>query len=71
MKDLLTKKDAEIRRLSKYLYEHDYLNFEEMDLVIRGESLTKEKEENKVRPWKPEYGSIMLKLWGINVKVFE
>ena len=40
-----------MRRLSRYLYEHDILSAEEMDKVIRGEPLEKEKEENKVREW--------------------
>jgi hypothetical protein len=33
------------------LYEHDYLDSEEMDKVIRGELLSDEKEQNKVRTW--------------------
>lgn len=51
MTKLLTSKDKEMRRLSRYLYEHDILSAEEMDKVIRGEPLEKEKEENKVREW--------------------
>lgn len=59
---LLTKRDAEIRRLAKYLYEHDYLNYEEMDQVIKGQKLTGDKEENKVRTWNTEkYGNYLLK----------
>jgi hypothetical protein len=59
---LLTKRDAEIRRLAKYLYEHDYLNYEEMDLVIKGQKLTGEKEQKKVRTWNTEkYGNYLLK----------
>ena len=45
MAKLLTRKDRELRRLSKALYEHDYLNAEEMDKIIRGEGLDKDKEE--------------------------
>ena len=41
---LLISKDRELRRLSKALYEQDYLNAEEMDLVIRGKGLGKEKD---------------------------
>ena len=50
----MEKKDSELRRLSKALYEHDYLNAEEMDLIIRGKGLGKEKEEKKVRTWDTE-----------------
>lgn len=57
---LLTEKDAEMRRLSRYLYEHDYLNFEEMDLIIKGMKLTAEKEDKKVRTWNAEkYGNYL------------
>ena len=60
--DLLLKRDAEIRRLAKYLYEHDYLNYEEMDLVIRGQFLADEKEQNKVRTWDTKkFGNYLLK----------
>jgi ATP-dependent Zn protease len=31
---LLTKKDKELRRLSKYLYQHDYLDSDEMERII-------------------------------------
>ena len=58
---LLQTKDRELRRLSKALYEQDYLNAEEMDLVIRGKGLGKEKEKNKVRTWdKEKYGQPVL-----------
>lgn len=53
MAKLLTRKDRELRRLSKALYEHDYLNAEEMDKVISGKGL-KDKDENKVRTWDTE-----------------
>jgi hypothetical protein len=33
---LLQSKETEIRRLSKFLYEHDYLNYDEMDKIIKG-----------------------------------
>lgn len=48
---LINKKDREIRRLAQYLYEHDYLDSDEMDKVIRGEKLSDEKEQNKKRTW--------------------
>lgn len=51
---LLLTKDRELRRLSKALYEQDYLNAEEMDLIIKGKGLGKEKEKNKVRTWDKE-----------------
>ena len=38
-------KDVELRRLSKYLYQHDYLDAEEMDKIIRGEPLGEEKDK--------------------------
>ena len=58
---LLITKDRELRRLSKALYEQDYLNAEEMDLVIRGKGLGKEKDKNKVRTWdKEKYGPALV-----------
>ena len=58
---LLLSKDRELRRLSKALYEQDYLNAEEMDLVIRGKGLGKDKEKNKVRTWdKEKYGPALV-----------
>jgi hypothetical protein len=48
---LLLSRDKEMRRLSKYLYEQDTLNAEEMDRIIKGKGLDKEKESNKVRTW--------------------
>ena len=57
MRNLLISKGREHRRLSKALYEQDYLNYDEMDRVIRGVGLEKEKEVNKVRSWDQEkYG---------------
>ncbi len=54
---MLQTKDRELRRLSKALYEQDYLNADEMDKVIRGKGLGKEKDANKVRTWDEEkYG---------------
>jgi len=47
---ILLKKDKELRRLSKHLYEQDYLDAEEMGNIIEGKGLG-EKEENKVRTW--------------------
>jgi len=37
-------KDRELRRLSKYLYQHDYLDANEMDKIIKGEGLGDEKD---------------------------
>ena len=54
---LLTVKDKELRNLAKALYKYDYLDAAEMDLVIRGEELSKDKEVKKVRDWdKEKYG---------------
>lgn len=53
-------KDKELRNLSKVLYQHDYLDAAEMDAVIRGFGITKEKQETKVRDWDEEkYGGTM------------
>ena len=61
---LLTKKDKELRNLSKALYQHDYLDAVEIDLVIRGLGIPKEKDEKKVREWKDEkHGISMIKMW--------
>lgn len=46
-------KDKELRRLSKHLYEQDYLDAAEMGRIIRGEGLG-EKENKKVRTWDRE-----------------
>ena len=47
--------------MSKALYEQDYLNAEEMDLVIRGKGLGKDKDQNKVRTWdKEKYGPALV-----------
>ena len=42
---LLLSKDKELRNLACYLYEHDTLNAEEMDRVIRGKGLEEKKEK--------------------------
>lgn len=44
----------ELRRLSKHLYQHDYLDADEMDRIIRGEGLGEVKEKQKVRDWDEE-----------------
>ena len=44
---LLKSKEKELRALSKNLFHYDYLSAEEMDKIIRGEKLDKEK----VREW--------------------
>ena len=51
MVKVLQTKDKELRRLSKALYEQDYLNADEIDKVIRNVGLGKEKEDKKVRTW--------------------
>ena len=43
-----------MRRLAKALYEQDDLDADEMDRVIRGEGLGKDKEQNRVRKWNIE-----------------
>ena len=44
------------------MYEQDYLNAEEMDLVIRGKGLG-DKDKAKVRTWDTEkYGPAVLQL---------
>jgi hypothetical protein len=55
---LINKRDTELRRLARYLYEHDYLDSDEMDKVIKGQKLSDDKEQNKVRQWdSSKYGS--------------
>ena len=55
---MINKRDTELRRLARYLYEHDYLDSDEMDKVIKGQKLADEKEGNKVRTWdSSKYGS--------------
>lgn len=44
---MLLDKETEIRNLSKNLFWYDYLDHTEMEKVIRGEELPKEK----VRVW--------------------
>ena len=51
--DLLTEKDKELRNLSKALFQHDYLNAEEMDQIISGKKLDLTKTK-KVRDWEKE-----------------
>lgn len=63
--NVLQTKDKELRRLSRALYEQDYLDADEMDKVIRGVGLGKEKEENKVRTWDTEkYGPPLVSFKG-------
>jgi ATP-dependent metalloprotease len=47
VKELLLRKEQEIRNLSKNLFWYDYLDHTEMEKVIRGEELPKDK----VRIW--------------------
>ena len=49
VEQLLLSKDKELRRLASYLYEHDILDADEMDKIIKGKGLDKDKEESKVR----------------------
>ena len=44
---LLTQKDKEIRELSKNLFWHDYLDKDEIDQIMKGKQLKKER----VRDW--------------------
>ena len=46
---LLLSRGSELRALAKNLYWYDYLDAKEMDLVLRGKTLDKER----VREWKP------------------
>ena len=41
---LLQVKDKELQRLSKYLYQHDYLDAHEMDAIINGRTIDANKE---------------------------
>lgn len=47
VKELLLEREIELRNLSKNLFWYDYLDHLEMEKVIRGEELPKEK----VRTW--------------------
>jgi hypothetical protein len=47
VRELLTKKDNELRLLSKNLFWHDYLDHDEIEKVMNGEELEKER----VREW--------------------
>lgn len=44
---MLQLKEKELRDLSKNLFQHDYLDAEEIKLIIEGKPLKKEK----VRTW--------------------
>ena len=50
---LLQKKGPELRALAKNLYWYDYLDAKEMDQVLKGKSLDKER----VREWQTENAS--------------
>jgi hypothetical protein len=49
----LLSREKELREVSKQLFHHDYLNAEEIENIIKGKQLDKEK----VRTWdhKEEY----------------
>lgn len=47
MKGLLLEKETEIRNLAKNLFWYDYLDHKEMEMVIKGKELPKDK----VRIW--------------------
>lgn len=47
---LLHSKEKQIRELSKNLYWYDYLDAEEMEKIIKGQKINKEK----VRDWEGE-----------------
>lgn len=53
VKNLLTTHDKHLRELSKQLYLHDYLDADEMDKIISGRGLDKEKIK-RVREWEKE-----------------
>lgn len=53
VRNLLMSKDKELRELSKYLFQNDYLDADEMDRIISGKGLDPEKS-HKVRDWKDE-----------------
>ena len=48
--NLLNVKEKELRSLSKNLFQHDYLDAEEIKNVIEGKEIKKEK----VRTWEPK-----------------
>jgi ATP-dependent Zn protease len=50
VKNLLLKRDTELRNLSKNLFWYDYLDAAEIDKVVKGQQLDKEK----VRTWNRE-----------------
>ena len=50
---LLTEKDKELRNLSKAMFQHDYLDRDEMERIISGKGLDPEKSK-KVRDWEKE-----------------
>ncbi len=50
VKNLLLKRDTELRNLSKNLFWYDYLDAAEIDKVVKGQLLDKEK----VRTWNRE-----------------
>lgn len=50
VKNLLLKRDNELRNLSKNLFWYDYLDAAEIDKVVKGQKLEKEK----VRNWNRE-----------------
>lgn len=52
--ELLQNKEEEIRNLSKNLYWYDYLNADEMEMIIKGKKVIKEK----VRDWEGEKHAI-------------
>ena len=47
VKRLLTKKEHELRELAKGLFYYDYLDFEEIEKIIKGKEVGKER----VREW--------------------
>ncbi len=60
VKNLLLKRDTELRNLSKNLFWYDYLDATEIDKVVKGQQLDKEK----VRTWnREELGDYAIKFW--------
>ena len=54
VESLLKDKEQHIRNISKNLYWYDYLTAEEMDSIIKGKQIKKEK----VREWEGETHAI-------------
>ena len=66
VRSLLQSKEREIRNLAKNLFWYDYLDHKEMEKIINGEDLPKEK----VRVWDyQKEGEYIIKFWTSILKV--